>query len=250
MSALCPGQQAQALLLEVESVQSYLRDWQVAGPYMQEGRNYAQLFDIPFAPEKPGAEVEWKAIGVRAEGNHPAYVDLLDAFGGEQRVAYMRTRIEADREGPARLELWFTPADGGPSPEDLPLDVELPALAAGQQMPISVLTLWGSGVYSFSGQARPGISNSEMLDSGDIPFDAGLCEEAADEPGDAHTDNDQDDPSPAEEPGDDQAGEDDPESGSSSEEEPDDEPEEEPTEGAPAEEAPLEDDPPGDEDID
>ena len=98
--------QAQALLLEVESVQSYLRQWEVAGPYMQEGRNHAQLFDIPFGPEKPEVDVEWKPIGVRAEGDHPAYVDLLAAFGGEQRVAYIRTRFESDTNHPARLELY------------------------------------------------------------------------------------------------------------------------------------------------
>ena len=99
-------EQAEALLLEVASVQSYLRQWQVAGPYMQQGKNHAQLFDIPFAPEKAGANVEWKPIAVRAEGNHPAYVDLLAAFGGEQRAAYLRTQFEADEAETAMLEIY------------------------------------------------------------------------------------------------------------------------------------------------
>jgi hypothetical protein len=157
--------------------------------------------------------------------------------------------------GPARLELWFTPADGGSSPEDLPLDVELPALAAGQQMPISVLALWGSGDYSFSGQARPGAADSETLDSGDIPFDAGLCEETADEPGDAQADDQQSAPPPAEEPEGDQTGEGEPEEDTPSEEEPADELEEESveddsaesTEDEPTDDPPAEDSPTGDE---
>ena len=98
--------QAEDLLLEVASVQSYLRQWQVAGPYVQEGKNYAQLFDIAFAPEKAGADVEWKPIAVRAEGNHPAYVDLLATFGGEQCVAYLRTQFEADEPKTAMLEIF------------------------------------------------------------------------------------------------------------------------------------------------
>jgi len=99
-------ERAEALLLEVESIASYVTEWEAAGPYMQEGKNYAVLFDVPFGPEVPGAEVAWKPIGVEASGGHPAYVDLLKAFGGEQRVAYLRTRIEAEQAGPARLELY------------------------------------------------------------------------------------------------------------------------------------------------
>ncbi len=99
-------EQAEGLLLEVASVQSYLREWEVAGPYMKEGQNYAQLFDIPFAPEEAEANVEWKPIAVRAEGDHPAYVDLLAALGGEQRVAYLRTQIEATELKPVILEIF------------------------------------------------------------------------------------------------------------------------------------------------
>ncbi|MBN1506112.1 MAG: HEAT repeat domain-containing protein [Sedimentisphaerales bacterium] len=98
--------QAEDLLLEVASVQSYLRNWEVAGPYMREGQNYARLFDIPFAPEDTGAHVEWKPIAVRAEGDHPAHVDLLAAFGGEQRVAYLRTQWEVDEPTAAMLEIY------------------------------------------------------------------------------------------------------------------------------------------------
>jgi HEAT repeat protein len=98
--------QAEDLLLEVASIQSYLRQWEVAGPYMQEGKNHAQLFDMPFPPEQEGTDVEWKPIAVRAEGNHPAYVDLLAAFGGEQRVAYLRTRLEADESKTVMLEIY------------------------------------------------------------------------------------------------------------------------------------------------
>jgi HEAT repeat protein len=99
-------QEAQKLLTDIETLQSYLTQWEVAGPYMRPGRNHAQLFDVPFAPEQPDADVEWKPITVRAEGSHPAYVDLLAAFGGEQRVAYVRTEFEAAVGGAAALEIF------------------------------------------------------------------------------------------------------------------------------------------------
>jgi hypothetical protein len=113
----------------------------------------------------------------------------------------VRNASDVDLSGPARLDLWFTPADGGTSPEDLPLAVELPALAAGQEMPISVLALWGSGVYSFTGQAQPGSPGGDLLSTGDIPFDTELCEEPVD------GQIDKDDPPPTDEPGGDQVDE-------------------------------------------
>ncbi|MBN1816192.1 MAG: HEAT repeat domain-containing protein, partial [Sedimentisphaerales bacterium] len=99
--------QAQEILLEIESVRSYLTQWEVAGPYEQEGKNYAQLFDTPFAPEKPDDTVPWKSMPISRLDNHPAYLDLLKELnGGEQCVAYLRTTVESEREKPARLEIY------------------------------------------------------------------------------------------------------------------------------------------------
>jgi HEAT repeat protein len=99
--------QAQEIVEEIESVRSYLTDWQVAGPYMQKDKSCTELFDIPFGPELPDAQVQWKPIPIKQSGQHPAYLDLLEVLnGGEQRVAYLKTQIDSPAETQARLEIF------------------------------------------------------------------------------------------------------------------------------------------------
>ncbi|HUT47072.1 MAG TPA: HEAT repeat domain-containing protein, partial [Sedimentisphaerales bacterium] len=99
--------QAQEFVEEIESVKSYLTDWEVAGPYMQKDKNCTQLFDIPFGPELPDAQVQWKPIPIKQSGQHPAYLDLLEVLnGGEQRVAYLRTQIDSAADTQAQLEIF------------------------------------------------------------------------------------------------------------------------------------------------
>ena len=85
-----------ASLDEIEAVRSYLTDWEVAGPYLEKGKHCTQLFDMAFGPESKDAQVSWRKMPISAEGGHPAYLDLLKELnGGEQRVAYLRTRFES-----------------------------------------------------------------------------------------------------------------------------------------------------------
>jgi HEAT repeat protein len=100
-------EQAQKILDEIGATQSYLMNWEVAGPYLEKDKNYSQLFDILFDPEKPKAKVEWRKMPVSTNGSHPAYCDLLKELnGGEQRVAYLRTQIESDEIKPVTLEIF------------------------------------------------------------------------------------------------------------------------------------------------
>lgn len=100
-------EQAQKILEEMGSVQSYLTNWEVAGPYEEKGKNYSQLFNVAFDPEKPEAKVEWRKMPVSQYETHPAYCDLLKELnGGEQRVAYLRTQIESDENKPVTLEIF------------------------------------------------------------------------------------------------------------------------------------------------
>ncbi len=100
-------EQAQKILDEIGAAVSYLMNWEVAGPYMEKGKNYSQLFDTPFKPEKPKAKVQWRKMPVSTNGPHPAYCDLLKELnGGEQRVAYLRTQIESDGLKPVTLEIF------------------------------------------------------------------------------------------------------------------------------------------------
>ncbi len=99
--------QAQETLKEIETVRSYLLDWQVAGPYMEDGKNCTELFDIPFAPEEADADVLWRPMPVTMSGEQVGYLDLLKELnGGEQRVAYLRTQFEVPEAKTTTLEIF------------------------------------------------------------------------------------------------------------------------------------------------
>jgi hypothetical protein len=98
--------QAEVALKNIQANAQFITSWQAAGPYLQEGKNYAALFDIAFPPEtKDAAKVRWQPLAPGADPNKPWLMDLLKAFGGEERVAYARTWVYCDHEQPARLEL-------------------------------------------------------------------------------------------------------------------------------------------------
>lgn len=95
----------QSRLQQIEALADYLTVWQVAGPYQQAGKSYQELFDIVFPPEKDNAGgIVWKPLPAGADAQRPFVMDVLKALGGEQRVAYLRTRVYSDKEQPARLE--------------------------------------------------------------------------------------------------------------------------------------------------
>jgi HEAT repeat protein len=97
---------AEAALKDMQAGADYIAAWQVAGPYLQEGKEYNQLFDIAFPPETANAEsVKWQAAPPGLDAKHPWIMDLLKAFGGEQRVAYARTWVHCDQQQPVLLEL-------------------------------------------------------------------------------------------------------------------------------------------------
>lgn len=98
---------ANKTLAEVEARRSYLAEWEVAGPYMEKDKNYSQLFDTPFGPEVKDAEVAWRKMPISTYEQHPVYCDLLKELnGGEQRVAYLRTKIESPDARPVTLEIF------------------------------------------------------------------------------------------------------------------------------------------------
>jgi len=102
---------ARKIISDIDAIKDYLTDWQVAGPYMQQGKGGLQLFDIPFGPEllpmDIGTDVEWKPMPISTLGQHPAYLDLLKELnGGEQRAAYLRTTIQSEGQRSVRLEIY------------------------------------------------------------------------------------------------------------------------------------------------
>ncbi len=98
---------ARELVHAIETLQDYILEWEVSGPYVQEGKGCQELFDIPFAPELDGGQqAKWQAMPVGTDPAQPWYLDLLGALnGGEQRAAYLRTTLRADADGSAILLL-------------------------------------------------------------------------------------------------------------------------------------------------
>lgn len=98
--------EAEAALKRLEEVRDFLTAWQAAGPFEQPGKNYSDLFDVAFPPEDPAAKnVAWRRLPVSVDPQQPGLLDLLKFFGGEQRVAYARTRVFVERGQPVRFEL-------------------------------------------------------------------------------------------------------------------------------------------------
>ncbi len=119
-------QAAEAVLKQVHSRVEFITSWMVAGPYRQAGKDYAALFDIAFAPEdgsaqgaasppaspseagapsKETTDVNWRPLPAGADPSRPGVMDLLKHLGGEQCVAYARTRIYSESKQAALLEL-------------------------------------------------------------------------------------------------------------------------------------------------
>ena len=97
---------AQEAQKKIWNTAGFVTTWQVAGPYAQEGKSFAQLFDIPFAPETgDSASVHWEMLPVSANSAESWKMDLLKALGGLQRVAYARTWINSPKKQDVRLEL-------------------------------------------------------------------------------------------------------------------------------------------------
>jgi HEAT repeat protein len=88
----------------------YVLDWQICGPYTEEGKECQQLYPVVFEPEKPGASPDWRLLAAgSAQGGNLVRVDPV--LAGNHRVAYVRTWLISAREQPARFELGFD--DGG-----------------------------------------------------------------------------------------------------------------------------------------
>jgi len=93
------------------SATTYILNWEVAGPYTQDGATYSDLFDIPLEPELLDAQVDWKPVITQMHGYHPGHVDLTSALNsGVNCVAYLRSRIESEEAKSVQLDIY---ADDG-----------------------------------------------------------------------------------------------------------------------------------------
>ena len=99
--------QAQQIVREIAALDDTLTAWQVAGPYMEAGKSYPQLFETVFPPEQADAKgVEWRVLPVSVRGGGgPAVLNLLVAGAGDNRVAYLRTWVHSAKAQEARIEV-------------------------------------------------------------------------------------------------------------------------------------------------
>lgn len=99
-------ERARAVLAEIEKFEDFITDWLVAGPYLVSGRNGFEIFDEPFAPEKPDATVEWRKLPLPDESAAVWRVDLNQrGMAGDNRAAYLKTWVYSPADQPVRLEV-------------------------------------------------------------------------------------------------------------------------------------------------
>jgi hypothetical protein len=100
-------EQAQQVIAASEKFEDYITAWQVSGPYTKENADGSALFDVVFAPEQQGQEAAWRLMPAGTSPDRPWLMELDKdpALAGQNRVAYLRTRIWSPKEQKGRLEL-------------------------------------------------------------------------------------------------------------------------------------------------
>lgn len=84
----------------------HIMEWQLAGPYLKEGRKGADLFDVAFPPERPGAErVDWKPAKAGSNAGKPYIVEMDKILKGNERACYLRVQVFSPRDRAARLDI-------------------------------------------------------------------------------------------------------------------------------------------------
>jgi HEAT repeat protein len=91
---------------QIERFDDYITAWQVSGPYTKEETDGPGLFDVAFAPEQPGTQaVVWQVMPAGTNKDTPYLMEMDKLFGGDDRAAYLRTKVWSDKEQQAQLEI-------------------------------------------------------------------------------------------------------------------------------------------------
>lgn len=96
---------ADELLNKVTNMEGYVFDWQVSGPYMEDGKSGELLFDVAFGPEKDLNSGQWKDAQSLLTGDNPPIFDLTGVGNGDNRVAYLKTVLSVDKTTPVILHI-------------------------------------------------------------------------------------------------------------------------------------------------
>ena len=90
-------------LADLAATEGLITAWDFAGSFFREGQNNADLFDFAFPPELSERFAFWRRVEKQAIDHGVVNLDRI--MNGENRVAYMRCVIEADKATDATLFL-------------------------------------------------------------------------------------------------------------------------------------------------
>ncbi|HEV8378795.1 MAG TPA: HEAT repeat domain-containing protein [Tepidisphaeraceae bacterium] len=95
-----------AIIQAAERSRDFVTDWLVAGPYVQEGKEKDALFDIEFAPEK-GEDAKWTNMPANPDRTRfwEMNLDAVSDLRGDNRAAYLRTKIHVPKAQELQLEV-------------------------------------------------------------------------------------------------------------------------------------------------
>lgn len=97
--------QAQAVIKALAGYEDYLVVWEVSGPYSENGKTAAMLFDISFVPEQQPEKAVWRIVPMALDEERPWVISLHKIMGGADRVAYLRTQLVSPKARDAILEV-------------------------------------------------------------------------------------------------------------------------------------------------
>jgi len=99
-------ERAEWLHARLTEYEDFITDWWVAGPYEQENTRGSEIFDTPFPPEQPDAQsVEWRKHPVNDDPNLAWSIDLRATMAGNNRAAYLKTRVYSPSDQRVRLDV-------------------------------------------------------------------------------------------------------------------------------------------------
>lgn len=89
---------------DMQRFDDHILQWEGAGPFMEEGKDGAAIYQTAFAPENPDAsDVKWEKV---AKGIGSWDINLESTFGGyDHCAAYLRTRVWSPKQQEATMEM-------------------------------------------------------------------------------------------------------------------------------------------------
>lgn len=112
LEALQQGDLPEGLKVDLEkaialsnSFDNHLMAWQYAGPYYEEGLMSHHLYEMTLPPQENPEEAAWKTFPLLTDAPMPFALEFDRLWGGEERVVFIRTRLQVEEARDLVLEL-------------------------------------------------------------------------------------------------------------------------------------------------